>query len=244
LTDAGRLFLSAARIIFKELLVLENEIQLMRAGEIGSLAIGVQAVATQDIMAKAVRQYKERHPRSTLRLVDGVLANLLGDLREGKFDLVFGRMTPGMLGLDLEGLPLANEPYVAVASCHLPGGNEIADWETALTLPWCLPPAGTPVTDIFTAFLRDRGLAVPECLAEARSPLFIFSLMKEMRLCALIPESMVGPWQDQIGIQRTVLPLDLKMHPLGLIWSKKLSQTPAASTFRKIVADLHQAAPA
>jgi DNA-binding transcriptional LysR family regulator len=238
LTAAGQLFVSTAQIVTKEFSVLENEIRLMRTGEVGSLRIGVQAVATEQLMAKAVARFKARHPRALVQMIDGVLATLLVDLRAGKFDLVVGRMIPEMLSLDLEGLPLMNDCYVAVTSRHIEGGEDLADWKQALNMLWCLPPAGTPVTNAFAAFVANHNLPYPDRLIETRSMHFIYALMKEMPLCALVPASLVETWQKQIAIRKTALPLDLPLKPLGLIWSKKLATSPAAVAFRTVVAEL------
>ncbi|HXP95682.1 MAG TPA: LysR family transcriptional regulator [Telmatospirillum sp.] len=205
-------------------------------------ALGVSPAAVSkavsEVEAKAIARFKIRHPRARVQMIDGVLANLLVDLRAGKFDLVVGRMIPEMLSLDLEGLPLLNDCYVAVTSRHIEGGEDLTDWRQALDLLWCLPPAGTPVTDAFAAFVANHNLPYPERLVETRSMHFIYALMKEMPLCALVPASLVESWQKQISVRKTALPLDLPLKPLGLIWSKRLATSPAAAAFRNVVAEL------
>jgi DNA-binding transcriptional LysR family regulator len=240
LTPAGQLFVSAARIVSKELSVLGTEIRLMQTGDVGALTIGVQAVASEQLMMKAISRFKIFHPRALVRVVDGVLANLLVDLRGGRLDLVIGRLIPDMLALDLEGLPLIDDSYVAVASQHLARRAELSDWAQALEEFWCLPPPGTPVTNAFAAFLASHNLPYPDRLVETRTMHFISLLLNELPACALVPNSLLPGWRDRMGVRPLSLPLELKLKPLGLIWSKRLPISPAAAAFRDIVGSLSE----
>lgn len=235
LTDAGRLAVSAAQVIAREFSVLGREIGLMQTGEVGTLVLGLQAVSNGRQIARAVGRFKAICPRSRVELIDGVLADLFAQLRRGSLDLVIGRLIPEMLGSDLCGIPLSDDRYLPVTTDPTIAVESITEWEQVLGELWCLPPAGTPVRNIFAAFLAARNLALPARLVEAKSVHLMFWLMKEMRFSALLPTSLVKSWGGEVAFRVFDLELGLALKPIGLVWSKKLPISPAATLFRRIV---------
>ena len=243
LTDAGRLVVGAAQVVAREFSVLGSEIGLMQTGEVGTLAIGVQAVSTGRQIARAVGRFKAICPRSRVELIDGVLADLFARLRGGSLDLVIGRLIPEMLDRDLRGIPLADDRYLPVTTDPAIAVESIAEWWQVLGELWCLPPEGTPVRNAFAAFLAARNLALPARLVEAKSVHLMFWLMKEMRVSALIPASLVKSWGGEVAFRVFDLGLELGLKPIGLVWSARLPMSPAAALFRRIVEEERSGAP-
>ncbi|MGK9230561.1 LysR family transcriptional regulator [Inquilinus limosus] len=232
-TEAGHRFIRTGRRIAAEIRVLEEEIDLLATGGAGLVTIGLQAVSAQAFLVRAVAAMKRRYPKITIRLVEGMLPDVLRDLRSGRFDLAIGRMVPALMGPDLDGAPIVLEPYVVVASVGHPVlALPRPGWADVLAHSWCLPLRGTPVREHLDEHLAELVLPQPESLVETGSVVTILMLLQSMPLLALAPRHLARDWEARGHVALTPLTLSPRAEPIGLIWSTALPLAPAARVFR------------
>ena len=122
LTEAGRVFLSHARILLDQ---HDRTLDAMRRagrGELGRLCIGtVPTGPLHPLMPSSVRQFRERYPDASVTLEESMRDELLQRLRDEQLDVAFMRSKPN----DAEGLAveiLLTEPMVVA----LPRGHASA----------------------------------------------------------------------------------------------------------------------
>lgn len=90
LTAAGRTLLAHARIIDNEVKRAVEEVERTTSGGHTTLTIGCSALATIEVVAPVVEEFRARYPATTLNLVDGLFQKLAVSLREGFLDMVVG----------------------------------------------------------------------------------------------------------------------------------------------------------
>lgn len=233
-TEAGERFVRAGRRVAAELDGLGEEIGLMASGGKGLLRIGLQVISARDLLVQAVCQLQERYPETVVQLRDGLLPELLLDLRAGSLDLVLGRMVPSLLAPDLAGGPVAmSEPYVVIASPRHPVlAMAELQWADLLAYSWCLPLKETPVRRHFDAFLTEQSLSPPVRSVETNSIETLLMLLEARPLVAIAARSRAQDWasRGQVGI--TSLVMLPQPDPIGIIWSGKAAPAPLARFFR------------
>lgn len=233
-TEAGLRFIRTGRRIAVEIEVLGEEIGLLASGSTGLLRIGLQAISGHDLLVKAIGRLKQRYPEAAIQLRDGVLPELLGDLRSGSLDLVLGRMVPSLLAPDLAGGPVTmSEPYCVVASPGHPvlSSSELR-WVDLLAHGWCLPLKETPLRGHFDEFMAQQLLPQPVKTVETNSITTLLMLLKAMPLVALATQSMARDWASRGEVGLTGLTMLPQADPIGLIWSGRLALAPLGLLFR------------
>ena len=234
LTPAGTFVVNAAKRIVAEVRVLAEDIDLLSEGASGLVTIGVQAVSAQFLLALAVVDFKAQWPRAAVHIREGLLPNLLGELRAGRLDFVIGRMEPETMTPDLDGLSLSVDPVIVVAS---PGHRILqlisCGWADVVHECWRLPLPGTPMRDHFDHMPHVLGLGSPSNIIESNSPTFISLLLRKMSALALSPLSRANYCAETGIAMPTRLTIPSLSTPIGFIWSKKLALGPTARTFRQ-----------
>ncbi|TMV57074.1 LysR family transcriptional regulator, partial [Thioclava sp. BHET1] len=147
LTEAGRAFEAAVRLIPEEVAAAARAARRAARGETGALRVGFTGSAPfNPIVTAAIRAFKGAYPDVNLSLDEMNTASLIAGLSEGRLDAGFLRSER----LEVEGLslrPLSQEPLLAV----LPASHPQAEGpEVALgalhDLPLILTPRGVGQT--------------------------------------------------------------------------------------------------
>lgn len=233
-TEAGLRFIRTGRRVAAEIEVLDEEVSLLASGGTGLLRIGLQAISGHNLLVQAISRLKQRYPRTVVQLHDGILPELLRDLRSGSLDMVLGRMVPSLLVSDLVGVPVSMpEPYLIVTSPEHPVLSlpELR-WVDLLTQDWCVPLRDTPLRKHFEAFMAQQHLSQPVRLIETNSITSLVMLLQTMPLVALAQQTLAREWvsRGQAGLTNlTMLP---QPDPIGLIWSSKVAPAPLVRFFR------------
>ncbi len=120
------------------------------------LAIGTLPTAATRLVPSAAVRFREDHPQCLVRVSTGPNWLLLSQLREGRLDLVVGRMAEAdrMEGLSFR--QLYTEDVVAVVRADHPWGDrlEARDLERFALI---LPPPGAVIGPLVRSYLRSLG---------------------------------------------------------------------------------------
>jgi DNA-binding transcriptional LysR family regulator len=119
LTDAGRVFLPAARAVLASAEDAVAVAQRAGRGEIGRLTLAFLASTANYMLPPVVRALRERLPDIEVTTHNEQIGELVAGLRDGRFDAAFTRPP---LVTDLATRTLATEPVCAV----LPVGHPLA----------------------------------------------------------------------------------------------------------------------
>lgn len=234
-TEPGIRLIAFARRITAEFDAFDGVMQDLRTGVQGTVVIGLHVVTSQLFVAETIARAKQDYPGVVIRVVEGVLPDLIDDLRNGTVDLVFGRIGQVALDRDFGSVGIAAEPTVVVASPQHPlSKKRKLTWADVAQTGWILPLAGTPTRDAFADHLSRQGFDLPANRIDSTSITLIPLLLSAGSFLSIAPRSIAQHWAEHLSIHILPLPPIDVVTPIGLIWSKS-NLLPAAEILKNFV---------
>jgi DNA-binding transcriptional LysR family regulator len=155
LTEAGELLLRHAESIVARLKAAQADLHALRAGEVGTLRIGVFQSVGARVLPEIMRRFNEQWPQIDVQL-DELEDDEIGDaLESGEIDIGFVMLPVG--DAPLETVELLQDPYVLIVA----RGSLLADLKPSLREIAEYPLVGfryTPANDQITAAFRNEGV--------------------------------------------------------------------------------------
>lgn len=207
LTPAGRIFQKHAGLSLTE---LDRGIRAIR-GPVGGgvVSAGVLPTVATRVLPRAALAFARIMPDATLRASTGPNHYLLSQLREGRLDLVVGRLAAPaeMAGLVFE--QLYAEAVVAVVRAGHPvleaPAADLADW------PLVLPPPGAIIRPVVEQYFLTHGRELPRPQVETVSLALGRGLVRDSDAVWFISRGVVA---DELATG-AVVALDLGGLPLA-----------------------------
>jgi DNA-binding transcriptional LysR family regulator len=126
-TAARGVFLERARSIIEQMDALTFATRRAGRGEIGSLSIGLYTAFSSGWLRTAILDYKERHPKTEIAMVEKPKPSLFADLRTGLIDVLV--VTGEVQGEDDEVLASWSERmFLVLPEDHALARHEVAYW--------------------------------------------------------------------------------------------------------------------
>ena len=122
------------------------------------LTIGALPTAATQLMPRAAILFRAAQPHCLVRVSTGPNWLLLSQLREGRLDLVVGRMAEAARMEGLSFRQLYTEDVVAVVRANHPLAEQF-DADAVGRFPMILPPPGAVIGPLVRAYLRSIGLS-------------------------------------------------------------------------------------
>ncbi|WP_419907258.1 LysR substrate-binding domain-containing protein [Hoeflea sp.] len=184
-----------------------------------------------------VKTFKERLPRTLVRIWPGTNSELLDGLRRGEADVVIGRLshTRDMQGLAFE--HLFDEPLLFVVGRHHPLASEPdrVTLQRALEFPFLLPPQGTIIRQEASRFFLGEGAGQIADVIETVSSDFQRSYLRETDCIAVLPRGVVQPEIASGEIVRLPIAGETLKGPVGLTTNPEVRIGPAISELLMII---------
>jgi DNA-binding transcriptional LysR family regulator len=233
-TILGEVTVQMARRVLHELDVFERELEFTRSGSTGAVQIGVHAISANGVMVDSIATMKTLYPKTHVRIFENALPVLLNDLKEGRLDLVIGRMVAALMIADFDGIPIVREGHVIIASIGHPAVAQNLPIADLIGMEWCLPHPGTPSRDKFELGLSKLLLPLPYCAIETNSFVTALMLHARMMILSLAPRSLAENWSRRgyVEILPIEPPIDNNDEPIGVIWPKNRLLAPVAKIVR------------
>lgn len=240
-TALGERLVELARKLEIDLQRGGGDIASIVRGASGELRIGATNAALPQILPDAMAAMKQAYPNITLSVRTHALTGLIGELREGRLDLVIARIRPHEAPADLEPLCLIAQPeVVAISIVHpLAKASGKLGWETLNQQAWIWPLPGTRSRSLQDRLWQDMGLALPTNLVETGDVMLTLSLLKRMPMLTLLPQH-VAKLAAQNGIAK-ILPLDADLGLADLtLWHLREPQTAVVERFKQLMLEASQ----
>jgi len=229
-TVYGEAMIRHARSALASLNQAHDEVQALKAGRYGQVAVG--AITTPGIMLlpQAIARVKHSYPTLRVQLQVETSDVLMEHLSEGKLDFIVARLFAQHDKTALRFEALAEEPAVAVVRPGHPllqvSGltlRDLSGWG------WIVPPEGSVLRHRFDLMFLEESLDAPANLIETGALLFLTKMIglgDTIGLCA----GDVGRYYAGHGIV-AVLPIELpcRMDAFGIITRTDRPLSPAAS---------------
>ena len=113
LTDAGRRLLEHARGILYQVERAREDLDEMRGAPVGHAAIGLPPSVGRSLTACLVSEFKQRFPKATLGIVEGLSTYVMEWLASGRIDV--GLVYNPAPSRQVETLPLVSEPLYLIS---------------------------------------------------------------------------------------------------------------------------------
>lgn len=234
LTDAGRVFLSEARLILSH---AEQAIQMAQRasrGESGRLVLGFVLSATASLLPESLRVFREQFPAVELVLEEITTAQGLTALAEGRLHLAFVRLPLGELSksFTLE-LVLKEKIILALPAGHALVAKEQVSLRMLATEPFIIFPRaqGTGFYDHLVSLCRRSGFS-PRVVQEAGQMQTILSLVAAGLGVALIPATVQSLRSE--GVVYKPLRERTPGTGIAMIWPRG-NESPMLENFARIV---------
>lgn len=187
---------------------LNRELQELRAGSAGRLAVGSIMAASPGRLTQALLALRRQWPLLAIEVAVDTSDRLLAQLAEGVLEVVIGR--PLAQG-DAAHLfhPVDDEALSVIAARDHPLARARSVPFAALQdHGWVLQPPGSPMRSLIDQEFQAHGLPLPSGLIETGSMLTTMNLVRNSDLVAVIPEA-VARDHAQHGMVR-ILPCRLR----------------------------------
>lgn len=182
-TAYGAALIEHARRIEGYLDTTREDMQVMREGGSGLVAIGTSGVSAADTVPLAVTRLLAKMPTARVRLVESTMDQLMPQLLRGELDIVVGRSDhpAGYPGLCAEKLYEEQINFVARVQ-HPLVNRSVLTWDDLLGYPWIVWPEGTPIRNAMHDALAAAGKAPPVQIVESNSSLLNLTLLNNSDL--------------------------------------------------------------
>jgi DNA-binding transcriptional LysR family regulator len=235
-TPSGECLIRHAREVLFNLQKAHQEMRSLATGTVGKVTVGILSVVSTTIIPKAVKILKTNWPNVTICIMDGTVDQQLQDLREGKIDMIIGRVFSERAAEHLQEEVLYDDPLVIVTSSKNPlAHRDNLTWMDLNNLPWILSVEESPTHQRMVNLLAKNGLNKPTDVIESVSRSVNIPLLMEPPRLGLLSLSAARQLVAEGVLQ--ILPLNLGPlpSPVGMIWNKTRPLSHAALTFQECI---------
>lgn len=228
-TIFGEALIGHGRIILSQLAYAGEEVDDLRDGLGGQVAIGGLAAAMVELLPLAIARLRADRPRLSVSLVEATNDRLLPLLRGGELDFVVGRLSPSR---DPDGL--AQEALVDDVACVVAGPDHGQRSAPRLALRdlmaerWILPIAGSTLRAPVEAAFRAEGLDPPRHAIESVSLLANALLIRDHGYVAFYPRPLAAREVAMKQVSILPIPLDATAATIGITTRRGARLSPAA----------------
>ena len=243
----GEVMLRRARIALTELSLAAAELEEMRSGKSGTVALGAVTAPALDTLVPVLSALQHTHPQLRLAVQVDTSPALVRALGESRLDFALARIPPDLDASALHYREVAEEELVfLVRADHSLLGRPAPALADLAGLPWVLQPPGTLLRKRVDLAFRAAGLAPPTRVLDTTSVVLTLAAITRGDAVAVLSAS-VGALLGPHGPVRRLPPLAdaprIAVEPFGLIHQRDRPFSPAAQlVFSAIEAALFGAA--
>jgi DNA-binding transcriptional LysR family regulator len=214
-TAAGRALIRRAASLIGNLDRAQAELEAIRDGLMGSTTVGAGVGACYALLPRALSLLLSAAPNISVALREGPMEELLLLLRDGRLDMVVGRMASTLIDRDLVLDELYDPPMRIVAGpAHPLARARRIDWPRLLEEEWILPEAGTPMRAGIETMFRHARRRPTRCLVESSSIQTNVALLSERRMLWVLSADIAAHFAALGALK--VLPLPKLRGPAAL----------------------------
>lgn len=230
-TQAGEVLIAHARLVLTQLRHAGQELEDLRSGSGGRVAVGVLLSAAVSILPTAIAAVRKQRPKLAVKVIEGTNDVLMPLLRAGELDLVIGRLPAFSSGSGIaEEMLCEDYAQIVVRSGHpllSQSGLTLADLTDQ---PWILPRQETSLRRQIDEGFRQQGLRAPANIVESVSILTNRALVLLSDYLAVWPVQLARFEADLGLVQALDIPLPTTHRPIGISTRRDARLSPAAET--------------
>lgn len=235
-TVFGEALLRRTRTILADVASTQEEIEAMRGGPGGVVAIGAAPAALVRLLPVVIEALGRAGKAVKVRVVEGLVDSLINEVRVGAIDFAITTYTPHHDLHDLRTEPLFDDEFVACASADHPLARKREPTPSdLLEHPWVLVQRDGVLRREFDSRFRSQDASVPEATVETGSALLSRELVRKGRFLGFLPRDLIDAevrrkemavlrvpwlrWTRQVSLltRRTAIPSPACVHALSVV---------------------------
>ena len=227
----GESMIRHARIALSSLNEAGAEIDALKAGHAGSVAIGAIAGPAMTLLPPALARINRQHPDLRVSVVVESSDVLLEQLAQNRIDLMIGRLFARHDKRNLHYEPLAEEEVCAIAR---PGHPLLSlkrpTLESLAQASWVVPPEGSVLRHRFELMFQNAGLDVPRRAIGTAALVLLPRLLQDSDHLAVVPVDVARHYAEHGMVRVVPVELSCRMDSFGFITRTDWLLSPGAQT--------------
>ena len=225
-----------ANAILAEIDRTQQDMDLMAAGATGHLVLGATpSVAASEVVAIAIAAVRARFPKVFITLTEGVLQDIVQQLRLGQLDYVIGRMDARVSCEALAYDALYDDSIRIVAATDHPlAGKESVSWADTRPYDWVGLPKGSQLRSELEFELAVAAEPSGRVSVETSGVLPTLAIVRKSNLLGLASLRVARVFANWGVVSMLALPYASKSG-IGLLSRREVKPTPIGQTFREAI---------
>ncbi|EKD61248.1 MAG: LysR family transcriptional regulator, partial [uncultured bacterium] len=216
-TQAGEVLIAHARLVLTQLRHAGQELEDLRSGSGGRVAVGVLVSAAVSILPTAIAAVRQQRPKLAVKVIEGTNDVLMPLLRAGELDLVIGRLPAFSSGSGIaEEMLCEDYAQIVVRKDHPLLAQSGLTLASLIDQPWILPRQETSLRRQIDEGFRQQGLRAPANIVESVSILTNRALVLRSDYLAVWPVQLARFEADLGLVQALDIPLPTTHRPIGI----------------------------
>lgn len=234
-TNAGMVMIRHARYTLGAAERVAAELQAAEERGASLLRLGTLPSAAPRLAPQLIAHLMPQLPRLEVKLVEGVLNELIDKLARDELDIVLGRLGSRLPSEDCEVIRLHEEPILVVARPGHPlADRDVLEAAELARWPWVLPLEGTLMRERLEEAFLQAGARATASSMQSNSLLATLALLAQNDWLAALPQAIAHYCERQGSV--TVLPLKLEANfgAMGALVNRNTARMPvvqAATTW-------------
>ncbi|HWV43782.1 LysR family transcriptional regulator [Pseudorhodoplanes sp.] len=239
-TPAGRALIRHAANLVGNLDRAQAEIEAIESGLSGTVAVGAGIGACYVLMPRALQLLLDQAPDIVVTMREGAMEEHFAMLRDGRLDLVVGRVEPALVDRDFAMDELYDPAILIVAGPQHPlARSNAVSWSKLVEQDWILPQEGTPMRAGIERIFRRVKRRPSRCMIESSSIQTNVSLMNARDMLWVLSEDITA-YFEALGLLRRV-PVEMPRTAAALS-VVRMRGPDLSNAARRLLDCLHQAA--
>lgn len=214
----GETMIRHARIALSSLGEAGAEIEALKGGYTGSVAVGAITGPAMNLLPAAMTRITEQHPLLRVSLQVESSDVLLELLSQNKLDILVARLFARHDKRNLHYQALAEEQVSAIVRPGHPilgvGKPSLAELAAA---GWLVPPSGSVLRHRFELMFQSAGLEPPKRVIESAALAFLPRMLEESDYMAVVPTDVARYYAKHNIVAIVPVELSCRMDSFGLI---------------------------
>jgi DNA-binding transcriptional LysR family regulator len=227
----GETMIRHARIALASLGEAGAEIEALKGGWSGSVALGAIAGPAMSLLPAALARITREHPDLRVSLLVESSDVLLERLEQNRLDFMVGRLFERHDKRHLHYQALAEEEVCAIARPGHPllslagaGLRELAQAR------WIVPPEGSVLRHRFELMFQSAGLQPPRQVIATAALVFLTKMLQQSDYLAVVPVDVARHYADHGMVRVVPVQLSCRMDSFGIITRTDWLLSPGART--------------
>lgn len=239
-TAVGLHVIQYAKRILNDTERVVHNVDNMKAGGAGSLAIGAIMAAMPGILPAALTELRSRKPLLTVHLTASTSDEIVAMMEQKKLDIAVCRLTHASQAsmFDIEVL-FSEASWLFVGRGHPLANSTEVQLADLVHLPWVMQPWSAPARQLLEAAFAKAGIPTPPSRIETTSRFATLNLVSHAGMVGLLPSTILAEPLARGDLVR--LPIDLPdaLPGFGLVTRRDEPCSEHALEFASIIRSRH-----